>query len=490
MDRLEVELACQQEVRVLELLVALERRVQRDPYRVLDEARLQVCVLDDEELVRPFQQLVDRRAHRALDDRGQVLGVDRMLAADVERPAAALVVGRDRDKLEDAFHVDVVEARLEQPLRGATAHEALRTRAGVDPGRLDAHDPAHARLRGRRDPDQRDHLLRREPCDRSPPRQRVARRDPHLCAACRLPGDDVPRDVLGELLDEEGLLDHDLVDRLLEQLGEAGHVDALLLRIQIDRAVDLRGDELLRPAPPQADRLFDALHPGPGQAELHLGRRGLYVVEQLTRLRHADRLVSPGSVAAADSSFPRLVSLAAHDLRTPLATIHGFAQTLLRMGDLGEPKQKYMEMIDTASRQLAELLDELGTAARIEGGRYEPSLQPVDTLELARAAADQLGEERVRVTGEGGEVHVDPEAIERGVSALAQAALRHGGLEEVGLQVDGATLTISPVTAASAPVVLGEELRDLGAAVAVRVVRALGGAVEVEGDALTVRLPQ
>ncbi len=195
-------------------------------------------------------------------------------------------------------------------------------------------------------------------------------------------------------------------------------------------------------------------------------------------------------MAAADSSFPRLVSLAAHDLRTPLATIHGFAQTLLRMGDLGEPKQKYMEMIDTASRQLAELLDELGTAARIEGGRYEPSLQPVDTLELARAAADQLGEERVRVTGEGGEVHVDPEAIERGVSALAQAALRHGGLEEVGLQVDGATLTISPVTAASAPVVLGEELRDLGAAVAVRVVRALGGAVEVEGDALTVRLPQ
>jgi signal transduction histidine kinase len=45
-------------------------------------------------------------------------------------------------------------------------------------------------------------------------------------------------------------------------------------------------------------------------------------------------------VAAADSSFPRLVSLAAHDLRTPLATIHGFAQTLIRMGDLGEPKQR------------------------------------------------------------------------------------------------------------------------------------------------------
>src|SRR5207244_6351013 len=141
--------------------------------------------------------------------------------------------------------------------------------------------------------------------------------------------------------------------------------------------------------------------------------------------------VSLGPVAAADSSFPRLVSLAAHDLRTPLATIHGFAQTLIRMGDLGEPKQKYMEMIDTASRQLAELLEELGTAARIEGGRYEPSLQPVDTLELARAAAEQLGEERVGVSGTGAEGQGDPEPTERGVSALAQATLRHGGLDEV-----------------------------------------------------------
>jgi len=200
--------------------------------------------------------------------------------------------------------------------------------------------------------------------------------------------------------------------------------------------------------------------------------------------------VSRTRVAATDSSFPRLVSLAAHDLRTPLATIHGFAQTLIRTGDLGEPKQRYMEMIDAASRQLAELLDELGTAARIEGGRYEPSLQEVQTLELAESAAVQLGEDRVKVSGEGTQVHVDPEATGRGVSALAQAALRHGGLDEVTLHVDGAALTITPVTTSAAPVVLGEELRDLGAAVAVRVVHALGGSVRLEGDALTITLPK
>jgi signal transduction histidine kinase len=195
-------------------------------------------------------------------------------------------------------------------------------------------------------------------------------------------------------------------------------------------------------------------------------------------------------VAHADTTFSRLVSLAAHDLRTPLATIHGFAQTLVRMGDLGEPKQRYLEMIDEASRQLAELLDELGIAARIEGGRYEPNLRAVDTLELARGAAEELGEERVAVGGAGGEVKVDLEATQRGVSALAQAALRHGGLEQVDVRADGATLTVSPVTTSSGPVLLGEELRDLGAAVAVQVIGALGGSVAVEGDVLTVRLPE
>jgi signal transduction histidine kinase len=200
--------------------------------------------------------------------------------------------------------------------------------------------------------------------------------------------------------------------------------------------------------------------------------------------------VSGRSVGHADTTFARLVSLAAHDLRTPLATIHGFAQTLVRMGDLGEPKQRYVEMIDAASRQLAELLDELGLATRIESGRYEPALLPVDTLGLAQHAAEQLGQERVVVLGEGREVRVDVEAIQRGVAALVQAALRHGGLEQVEVRVDGAELRISPVTASSGPVVLGEELRDLGAAVAVKAIRALEGSVDLEGDAVRVILPE
>jgi signal transduction histidine kinase len=189
-----------------------------------------------------------------------------------------------------------------------------------------------------------------------------------------------------------------------------------------------------------------------------------------------------------DSAFARLVSLACHDLRTPLATVHGFATTLARGGDLQPPADRYVEMIDAASAQIAELIDELSLAARIESDRYDPTPREADTLELAQAAAARLGEERVLVTGTGAGLETDAEAVERGLAALFQSALRHGGLDSVEVVVDGLEVRLSPVTAASAPVVLGDDLRDLGAAVAVRLVRRLGGTVEVDGETLKIRL--
>ena len=145
-------------------------------------------------------------------------------------------------------------------------------------------------------------------------------------------------------------------------------------------------------------------------------------------------------------------------------------------------------MIEAASHQIAELIDELSLAARIEAGRYEPVLRDADTLELARAAAGRLGSERVHVSGDGAVVQTDVEAVDRGVSALVQATLRHGGLDEVSVAARGAEIEVSPVTESSARVVLGQDLRDLGAAVAVRLIHALGGTSEVVDGKLTIRL--
>ena len=181
------------------------------------------------------------------------------------------------------------------------------------------------------------------------------------------------------------------------------------------------------------------------------------------------------------SDFASLVSLACHDLRTPLATVHGFAKTLARHEDI-EPEKvtRYLGLIDAASGELVVLLDLLSLAARIENGRYEPVLREVDSLELARAAVPAA-------IGTGTPVLVDAEGVEGALAALARAASRHGGVEPA-VAVNGATVVLEPVAESAAPIVLGEEQKDLGAAVAVRLLRALGGDVVHEGDRVTVTL--
>jgi len=190
-----------------------------------------------------------------------------------------------------------------------------------------------------------------------------------------------------------------------------------------------------------------------------------------------------------DSRFPRLVALACHDLRTPLATVHGFARTLVR-SDLEEPAARYVEMIEAASVQLAELLDELSVLARIESGRFEPRLETVDSLALVREAAEELEDGTVAVDGEGGPVRVEVDATRRALRQLARAARRHGGLDSVSVDVRRAELEISPVTAAAEPVVTGAELRELGAAAAGDLLRALGATVGVADERLLIRLPE
>jgi len=176
----------------------------------------------------------------------------------------------------------------------------------------------------------------------------------------------------------------------------------------------------------------------------------------------------------------RLVSLACHDLRTPLATIQGFAKTLLKQ-DVGDPAARYLGIIDAAGDELVQLLDVLSLAARIEGGRYDPQLREIDSLELAQAAVPGA-------TGEGATVEVDVTAVERALAALVRAASRHGGVE-VSVTVAGPVVSIAPVVGDAGPIVLGEDPKDLGAAVAVRVVRALGGEAALDGERLAVTLP-
>jgi len=181
--------------------------------------------------------------------------------------------------------------------------------------------------------------------------------------------------------------------------------------------------------------------------------------------------------------FPRDVSLACHDLRTPLATVTGFAKTLLRTAELDERDARYVELIDAAADQLAGILDDLARLSRIEGGRYEPALVATDTAALATSP-----DQRVSVSGHGEAIDTDAPAVQHALEALAVAAARHGGIDEVAWTVHGRELELTPVSATAAPVVLGDDPKDFGALVARRVIEALGGSVKLEGDVLRVRL--
>ncbi len=190
-----------------------------------------------------------------------------------------------------------------------------------------------------------------------------------------------------------------------------------------------------------------------------------------------------------DQRFPELVSLACHDLRTPLATVTGFAATLLRTDALDEQSRRYVTLIESASMQLGEIIDDLSVLARVTDGRFEPSTEPLDSLELARDAAARVPHEKGAATGTGAPVAVDARLTTRAVAALATAALRHGALEAVEIRVDGRTLHLPPVNREATAVVLGESPRDLGALAGSALIAALGGKVERRGDAVSVALP-
>jgi signal transduction histidine kinase len=191
---------------------------------------------------------------------------------------------------------------------------------------------------------------------------------------------------------------------------------------------------------------------------------------------------------APQSTFAQLVSLACHDLRTPLATASGFASTLERLDDLQPPADRYVEMIGAASAQMVELLDLLGAAARIEVGRFEAQLREFDSRELVDAAVERLGEEAT-ADGAGAQVMVDAAWAETALAALGECIRKHGALEQVVFAVDGREVAIGPVREGVGAIALGDDLRDFGAAVATRVLRAIGAELEVDGDRLVVRLP-
>ena len=83
------------------------------------------------------------------------------------------------------------------------------------------------------------------------------------------------------------------------------------------------------------------------------------------------------------------VANVSHEFKTPLTAIQGFAETLLA-GALDDPKnnRRFLEIIREHASRLARLTDDLMKLARIEAGKMEVQLSPVNLADLAEGCAE------------------------------------------------------------------------------------------------------
>jgi two-component system sensor histidine kinase MtrB len=133
-----------------------------------------------------------------------------------------------------------------------------------------------------------------------------------------------------------------------------------------------------------------------------------------------------------DEIKTQFVSLASHELRTPISVVHGISQTLYLRGhqlsdeQLAELRRTLFEQ----SCRLAELTDQLLDMSRLDAQAYAVNPERFNPRErilqlLNRIAPDRRDEIDVGVESSL-EVVTDPHAFERVIGNLLTNALRYG----------------------------------------------------------------
>jgi len=78
------------------------------------------------------------------------------------------------------------------------------------------------------------------------------------------------------------------------------------------------------------------------------------------------------------------VANVSHELKTPLTSISGYAETLLADNTDAETTHRFLATILSNARRMQRLVDDLLDLSRIEAGRWHPTLSEVDIAAVAR----------------------------------------------------------------------------------------------------------
>jgi two-component system phosphate regulon sensor histidine kinase PhoR len=166
---------------------------------------------------------------------------------------------------------------------------------------------------------------------------------------------------------------------------------------------------------------FYNLQLGPVRSRDGMVRGIVGVLSDVTELKEMDQMKTD------------LMSMVTHEIRTPLATVRGFAQILLKGGVGGDKSKEFLEIINRQSNRLVNLVNDFLDITRIESGRQVITKAPVDMDKLIQNAVADLkplaDEKNISLhyasTGELPEVFGDRNLIEQVLINLLSNAIKY-----------------------------------------------------------------
>ena len=102
------------------------------------------------------------------------------------------------------------------------------------------------------------------------------------------------------------------------------------------------------------------------------------------------------------------ISNLTHELRTPLAALYGYAETLIQGVDDSETQRRFLSIIDRQARRLARLLDDLISLSDLERGHSALHFEDLEAPSVIGEAAELM---KVAAAHEG--VHLEVQPCER-----------------------------------------------------------------------------
>ncbi len=150
-----------------------------------------------------------------------------------------------------------------------------------------------------------------------------------------------------------------------------------------------------------------------------------------------------------DRSKTEFVSLASHQLRTPLTTINWYTERLIgkKLGEMTLDQKRYLEEIYSAGRRMSNLINALLSVSRLELGTYSVEPEKISIPELSKQIIHeflfQIKEKDLTLVEKYADnfpkINLDPKLIGIMIQNLLSNAIKytqHGGKIEIDISYD------------------------------------------------------